>query len=102
MEKLIGEDETDDRAEKMKERFDHYLAQQVAEGDDRVGSAQDPRQGAQEQVPTQNLMIWIEAVEMTRKNSTSGVQQKMKEVKASWTRMPMRLTTAPASLMSDA
>ena len=30
MEKIIGEDVNDDRTKKMKERFDHYLAQQVA------------------------------------------------------------------------
>jgi hypothetical protein len=51
MEKMIGEDETDDRTRKMKERIDHDLAQQEAEGDDRVESAQDPRQDAQEQAP---------------------------------------------------
>ena len=51
MEKIIGEDENDDRARKMKERFDHYLAQQVAEGDVRVESAQDPREDAPEPVP---------------------------------------------------
>ena len=33
MQKIIGEDETDERTKKVKERFDHYLAQQVDEGD---------------------------------------------------------------------
>ena len=33
MEKIIGEDQTDERTKKMKDRFDHYVAQQVAEGD---------------------------------------------------------------------
>ena len=33
MEKIIGEDEADERTKKMKERFDHYLAQQVDDGD---------------------------------------------------------------------
>ena len=51
LEKMIGEDETDDRTKKMKERFDHYFVQQLAEGDDRVRCAQDPRQGAPEQIP---------------------------------------------------
>jgi hypothetical protein len=54
MEKIIGEDVTDDRTKKMKERFDHYLAQQVAEGDERVESAQDPREDAPEQVPPEH------------------------------------------------
>ena len=51
MEKIIGEDVADDRSKKLKERFDHCLAQQVAEGDERVESAQDPREDAPEQVP---------------------------------------------------
>ena len=32
MEKMICEDKTDDRTKKMKDRFDHYLAQQVIRG----------------------------------------------------------------------
>ena len=52
--------------------------------------------------PTQNLVIWMEAFEMIQKSSTSGVQQKMKEVTTSWTRTPMSLTTAPTSPVSDA
>ena len=33
MGKIIDEDETDERTKKLKERFDHDLAQQVDEGD---------------------------------------------------------------------
>ena len=53
-------------------------------------------------LPTQNIMILMEAVEMIQKSSTSGVQQKMKEVTTSWTMTPISLTTAPASRASDA
>ena len=76
MEKLIGEDETDDRTKKRKERFDHYLVQQVAKGDDRVGSAQDPRQGAQLQVPSQNLVILMDAVGFLPEEFNIGSQAK--------------------------
>ena len=51
MEKIIGEDETDERTKKMKERFDHYAAQQVAEGGENRLSAEDPRPDAPEYVP---------------------------------------------------
>ena len=44
METIICDDENVDRTKKMKERFDHYLAQQVAEGDEKKESAEDPRQ----------------------------------------------------------
>ena len=50
MEKIIGEDETDERTKKMKERFDHYAAQQVAEGDENRVSAENPRPDAPEDV----------------------------------------------------
>ena len=49
MEKIIGEDENDERTKKVKERFDHYLAQQVDEGDADKTSAKDPRQEEPEQ-----------------------------------------------------
>ena len=51
MEKIIGEDETDERTKKMKDRFDHYVSQQMAEGDDNRVSAEDPRPDAPEVVP---------------------------------------------------
>ena len=51
MEKIIGEDETDERTKKMKDRFDHYVAQQVAEGDEDRVSAEDPRPDAPEVYP---------------------------------------------------
>ena len=35
----------------MKERFDHYAAQQMAEGDEDRVSAEDPRPDAPEDVP---------------------------------------------------
>ena len=48
MEKIIGEDETDERTKKTKARFHHYVAQQVAEGDGNRVSAEDPRPDAPE------------------------------------------------------
>ena len=51
MEKTIGDDDSGDRTKTTRERFDHYVAQQVAEGDGRVESAQDSRQDATEQAP---------------------------------------------------
>ena len=54
------------------------------------------------EIPTQNIVIWVEAVEMIQKSSISGVQQNMKEVTTSWTRTPMNLTTVPTSRVSDA
>ena len=51
MEKIIGEDETDDRTKKMKDRFDHDVAQQVAEVDENRVSAEDPQPDAPEVVP---------------------------------------------------
>ena len=55
MEKIIGEDDTDERTKKMKDRFDHYLAQPVDDGDVSKGSAGDPRQDALEAVPPEEL-----------------------------------------------
>ena len=39
MEKMIGEDKTDKRTKKMKDRFDKYVAQQVADGEENRVSA---------------------------------------------------------------
>ena len=52
MEKIIGEDETDERTKKVKERFDHYLAQQVDEGVVDKRSAIDPRHHMSEEMNT--------------------------------------------------
>ena len=41
IEEAIGADKNDDRAKKVKERFDHYAAQQVEEGHVR---GEDPRE----------------------------------------------------------
>ena len=48
MEKIIAEDETDERTRRTKERLDHYLAQQVDDGDNdkKKESADDPRPDA--------------------------------------------------------
>ena len=51
MEKIIGEDETDERTKKVKERFDHYLAQKVAEGHVNQRSANYPRHDMPEDIP---------------------------------------------------
>ena len=44
MEAAIEQDENNDRTKKAKERLEHYLAQRVEEGDDRVERADDPRE----------------------------------------------------------
>ena len=51
MEKVIAEDDTDERAKRSRERLDHYLAQRVEEGDDKRESAEDPRPGIDPQTP---------------------------------------------------
>ena len=43
MEQDIANDEIDDRTQKAKGRVDHYIAQQVAEGDVREEREGDPR-----------------------------------------------------------
>ena len=47
--------------------------------------------------PIQNVVIWMEAVVMTLKSSTSGVKQEMVEVTTPWTRTPMSSTTGPTT-----
>ena len=53
MEKIIGDDENDERTKKVKERFDHYLAQQVDEGDVNKKSANDPRHDMPDEAKTE-------------------------------------------------
>ena len=43
MEQAIANDVNDDRTQKAKDRVDHYIAQQVAEGDVRKERGRDPR-----------------------------------------------------------
>ena len=50
MEKIIGEDGTDERTKKVKERFDHCLAQQVDEDDVSKRSANYPRHDMPEEI----------------------------------------------------
>ena len=78
------------------------MAQQVAEGDKESRAHKIRGKTHKNKLPTQNVVVWMEAVEMTLKSSTSGVQQKTKEVTTSWTRTPLSLTTAPTLRVSDA
>ena len=73
MEKIIGEDETDERAKKTKERFDHYAAQQVAEGDENRVSAEDLRPDAQNMFPHLNFVMMEKAVARSPRSSTLAV-----------------------------
>ena len=50
MANIIGEDETDERTKKGKERFDQHVAQQVDEGDVSKRSAIDPRHDMPEEI----------------------------------------------------
>ena len=47
----IGADETNDRAKKVKERFEHYAAQQVEEGDVRGKSPRQEDEPKEEVAP---------------------------------------------------
>ena len=96
------EDETDNRTKKMKNRFDHYLAQQVAEGDKELRAHKIRGKTHQNRFPMQNIVIWMEAVVTTQRSSTSGVQHEMMEVTTSWTMTPMSSTTGPTLRVSDA
>ena len=55
IEKIIAEDETDERTGKTKERLDHYLAQQVDNGDMNKESVGDPRPNVQGAAPPHEL-----------------------------------------------
>ena len=61
MEKISGEDETDDRTKRMKERFDYDLIQQVAEGYERVESApgRERVQGRVRVWSDQRILSWV-------------------------------------------
>ena len=57
----------------MKERFDHYAAQQVAEGDKNRVSAEDPFQTHQKKFPHPNLVMMEMAVARSPRSSTLAV-----------------------------
>ena len=57
MEKIIGEDENDERTKKVKERLDNDLAQQVDEGDVNKKSAIDPRHDMPDEVKAEQPRV---------------------------------------------
>ena len=74
IEEVIGIDETDDRAKKVKDRFDHYAAQQVEEGDVR---GKDPRQEDEPKEDTASELAEEEAMGTGAEKCDIGTPGKM-------------------------